>query len=345
MKQTYLLVGDLHAQINNLEDTGIILDAVAYIVRQQNVQFTVFLGDVYHTHSVMRQEVVKLLQDKLLNTRGAGQGKPIIIVGNHDLVGPTNLASNACDLTLSDVAAVVSEPLQVNDILLMPFIPDNEVFIQLCNQYPDTTVLICHQTFDGSVYENGFYAPEGVDQKLIPQKYVLAGHIHKAQTIGKVKYVGTPRALTAAEHNEDKGVTIVTYDTELKTLDTKFISLNSLVKTYIHLDIKQDSFNADQLLSMRWKPKDSVSIHLYGTEEFCDEINSKIIPALKASSSGTTIKTIPHITRNQAQDKQIDITTESLKDALHRYVMTISPVKNEIREDIWETIQKEMNLP
>lgn len=348
MIKKFLLIGDLHAQINNLEDTEIIFDHIEKLVKENDISFVVYLGDMYHTHSVMRQEVVEVLQRRLRTTKGNAQGKPIVLVGNHDLVGPTSLQMNACDLTLSEVAAVISEPLEVGDILFVPFIPNNDVFINICNNYKKTKIIICHQTFDGSVYENGFYAPGGIDQKKIPQQLIISGHIHKRQTIGNVVYVGTPRALTAAEYNENKGLIILEYDDSIVDVKDahkfRLFSLNPYVKTFKKIDVHSGTEANDLLGSnfLDWNDKDHITLHLYGNEEFCEYFDKVSLPEIKKQKPKTVVKLVYHIETKNSGVQSIDVTQESLHDALKRYVFDLSNIKTELKEEVWQTVRKEL---
>src|ERR1700677_1689120 len=215
-----LIVGDLHAQVSNLEDTEIVLQEIKKIADnpENKVDYVIFMGDLYHTHSVLRQEVISLLKKHIPLIRGNKQALTVILVGNHDMVGPTNSATNAISLTLGHDAHIVNEPdLIMAGVLAVPFIPSSEEFVKICNHpsFKDTNLLLCHQTFDGSQYEHGFYAPDGVKQELIRQPVIISGHIHKEQQVGKVYYVGTPRALNSSEYNEKKGVKIITYSPHL----------------------------------------------------------------------------------------------------------------------------------
>jgi hypothetical protein len=38
--------------------------------------------------------------------------------------------------------------------------------------------VVCHATFNGARYENGFYAKEALDPDAVPQKRIISGHIH-----------------------------------------------------------------------------------------------------------------------------------------------------------------------
>jgi DNA repair exonuclease SbcCD nuclease subunit len=92
----------------------------------------------------------------------------------------------------------------------LPYIHDNDEFIRIANElHQHSHTLICHATFDGAEYENGFYAPDGIDQYKLNYKCIISGHVHKQADLGKVWYPGTPRWLTSSDANEEKGIWIV----------------------------------------------------------------------------------------------------------------------------------------
>jgi hypothetical protein len=75
-------------------------------------------------------------------------------------------------------------------------------------------LLVCHQTFNGSKYENGFYASDGVDPDLLSQEYIISGHIHTPQRVGKVWYPGSPRWQIVTDANTDRAIWVVEHDDE-----------------------------------------------------------------------------------------------------------------------------------
>ena len=340
----YLVVGDIHAQIGNLEDTETILKELVEIIRDFKVDIVVFLGDLYHTHSVVRQEVVNLFKKYMKQIYGQIQfKKPYVLVGNHDLVGPTNTSMNAVSLTLGDDVFVIDKTFSPGgDIVFVPFMPDNEAFIAECNKYPGAITLFCHQTFDSAQYENGFYAPGGVDQKKIPQKYVIAGHIHKKQSVGKVFYVGTPRALTASDCNEDKGVHILDYNEETQTLIVDhFISFNNMVKAYYKMDITEgeiDKVLAKLAEPKRFKPEDDVTLSVHGSREFCKDMQAQI------ETVGCVAKLRVALDIKQNEQKQLSIESAGMtvEDALKKYVFEIANVDSNLKDGVWKTIQNAM---
>lgn len=326
-----MLIGDPHGQPNNLKDLDSVFALAADILAKQGVDYVYIMGDLFHTHAILRQEVIDFYQKRLKLLHGLNQVRPGVIVGNHDLLGPTNGSTNAVSLVLSDVATAIAEPMQVApNVWAVPFIPDNKEFVRICNEeVPHDSILLCHQTFEGSRFENGFYAPEGVDQGLIPQKVVISGHIHNRQTIGKVTYIGTPRAVTASEANEDKGIAL--FDTTTKEI--AYISTNHLVKCYKHIEIHQDG-NTTIPRDLNFD-KDDVRVSIEGTEEFYAEFlrnNGWIIGKAKI---------IPNIKKELG--KQINLeTSASMHDALKKYVFEVAGLEDSIKETVWTKLQEIM---
>lgn len=339
-----LIVGDLHAQVSNLEDTEAILEEIEKIASnpENKVDHVIFMGDLYHTHSVLRQEVIALIKKRVPyvhQTNGTCR-RPIILVGNHDMVGPTNATTNAISLTLEHGVRVIDSPTQIlQGILAVPFTSDPEKFVAYCNEddFKETKLLLCHQTFDGSQYENGFYAPDGVKQERIRQPVVISGHIHKEQHVGKVYYVGTPRALNSSEYNEKKGVKIITYSPYLgKILDVESFDFNDKVKTYHRYDISEGQ--EFPVVPLTTSPKDDILFHIHGTKEFCNQMTARI----EALNLVGTIKIVPDVKRDVKKQLSIEEAGVSTEDVLKKYVFEVSDIESTSKEKVWQKIQKLM---
>jgi len=50
---------------------------------------------------------------------------------------------------------------------------------------------LCHQTFDGAKFSEGFYTTDGIDSSLIKTDLIISGHIHIEQRWANVYYPGT----------------------------------------------------------------------------------------------------------------------------------------------------------
>lgn len=323
-----LLIGDPHGQPNNLKDLQSIFDLAEFIVGKEDVEYTALMGDLFHTHRIIHQEVVSFYKENLKRIKGKNQfNYPIVLVGNHDMVGPTNDSLNAVSLTLEGYCSPVVKATNLFDgVWGVPFIADKNKFVDVCNTIPADAILLCHQTFDGSKYENGFYAPDGLDQHLIPQKTIISGHIHSAQTIENVTYIGTPRAVTAGEANQSKYIYV--FDTETK--DFRKYCTDKFVKTYRTLEVNENT--ALHLEGLDFI-KDDIRIMVSGSQEFYNhfiEYHKELIGK---------VKLIPNI--KQVSGKKIDLEkSESIKDALQKYVFEVADINEELKEGVWKKLQE-----
>jgi DNA repair exonuclease SbcCD nuclease subunit len=204
-----LVVGDPHATVEELEDCQALTELIVTKVKQHSVEYVLFLGDLHHNHSVVRAEVLKFWNETFEKIVNAG-ATPVALVGNHDRVSDTN--SNTNSLFLYSNVQIVDKPIfWLEGIVLAPWEPDNEKFLNEAGKkwlnQPHT--LICHQTFNGSQYENGMYAKDGVDPndtRLYLFKNIISGHIHTHQKFGKVWYIGSPRWRTVSDAGVDKNI-------------------------------------------------------------------------------------------------------------------------------------------
>ena len=204
-----LLVGDPHAQVSDLGEMNLLMDFIESTAINKNVDCVIFLGDLFHNHNILRLEVIDFWQTRL---KKLAEIKPIIaLVGNHDTRGNVEQEWTLNSLTtIKNIqnVTVVSSPQIIDGWAYIPYTQNNDVFISKANELAQQSkILVCHQTFDGSVYDNGMYAPDGIDpSKIKGFDTIISGHIHKHQTFSNVVYVGTPRWMGVSDANENKGI-------------------------------------------------------------------------------------------------------------------------------------------
>lgn len=206
----YLIVGDYHAEPSDLEDCRRLANFIVETAKEQKA-IVIFTGDQYHTHAIIHAEVQLFWFELYSRLQNEAFGS-ISLIGNHDKPGSASSKASAM-LAHTSQTDVIREPVPAtNNVLFLPYYDDKEAFIADCKKYPSIHTLICHQTFDGSTYDNGFYAKDGIDPNLIPQKLVISGHIHTPQEFGKVWYVGAPRWRTLSDANTDRHIWLVVFD-------------------------------------------------------------------------------------------------------------------------------------
>jgi DNA repair exonuclease SbcCD nuclease subunit len=337
-----LLVGDLHVQQNNIEDTGELFGLVDQILDEdKGISHVCFLGDIFHTHDVVRQEPAFFVRSKIseIAKKFGSRVAWIALAGNHDYSTPSaSTIDNAVRLVLGDLLTVVdSYSISLNPefnslpFFFIPFIGDNERFIKIVEGISPDKILICHQTFDGSKYENNQTAPNGVDQNRVPQKLIISGHIHTKQNLknnhNEVVYVGTPRALTSNEVNQKKYLTVYDSDLNIFTLHPT----DHLVKQFISFEINQ----GDEQIAIvpTWKAKDDVRIHVNGNQEF-------YVQVLEANAHLTgQARFIPNIRKELSKTLDLDSGEFTIDEALHKYVHEVIDVSDDLRKEIWTKLQ------
>jgi len=188
-----LIVGDPHITIQRIEDGRAFLKRLAALSRKNDIEEVVLLGDLFHTFSVIRSEVLEAWCNffREVNT-------PIIaLVGNHDYAGQSG-GSHALEplryIKPEENSKTIVDKLTVrNGIYYLPFIRNNDEFEKICKSIPANSTLVCHQSFHGAEFGSGYLDPHGADTECIRHlASVVSGHIHKRQEFGNVWYPGVP---------------------------------------------------------------------------------------------------------------------------------------------------------
>ncbi len=203
-----LLVGDPHVVTEELADCERLLDLVEETCSNEDVEAIVFMGDLHHNHAVIALDVMAFWRRRLEQLRRKTGLKPYLIVGNHDRSGDGSNPNHAL-LAYEGLAYVVDrkmniiEPRSVNNTppaaVLLGYTGDPDKFHELVAGTRGRAIL-CHETFNGAKFDNGFYAPEGIDPSRYPDFTFISGHIHTPQRVGSnVTYIGAPRWRTVSD--------------------------------------------------------------------------------------------------------------------------------------------------
>lgn len=194
-----LVVGDLHLQVNRLEDNQKLLDGL--ISLSDSHDLVILLGDVNHTFSIVRSEILSQMTYFFNNVKC-----PVIcLVGNHDYAGQMG-GTHALEPFKSKTTTIVEDWVVIDGIYYAPFMRDDRLFGTKCSAIPAGSLLFCHQSFFGARFSNGFEDPHGSDPKCCEHIQVISGHIHSSQTVGTVFYPGTPYQQNFGEAGEEKKV-------------------------------------------------------------------------------------------------------------------------------------------
>lgn len=268
-----LYVGDPHVVPDELDDCQALLDLVTKTAVENVVDAVVFLGDQHHTHSLVRLEVVSFWRRNLCAMRKAEVKAVVKLKGNHDCFLEPDAKGSALDAyrDFQPWLTIVDEGVHygvVDGVVFMPFCHTEERFRQ-CLEFAPTgfhRTLVCHQTFNGAKYENGFPAPDGFDLEKVFFPTVISGHIHTPQMVGKCWYVGAPRWRTFHDANIDRNIWLVEHDENGAIIRSEGISTGDVCRQIKHLELTPDVLAPKYI-----NPAHVWHIDLRGPAEWVDE--------------------------------------------------------------------------
>lgn len=178
------------------------------------------LGDLFHTHSILRLEVIDFWNAWLDVLSEATD--LFVLVGNHDQSGDYQAGASALTVfqhMKKRKLKIIENARHEGLYAYVAYHHNHTEFIEKANAMYDlgARVLVCHQTFNGSKYESGMYAPDGIDPALLKFDTIISGHIHSTQVVivsetKTVDYPGTAKWDTASDANEKKGLWLYEHD-------------------------------------------------------------------------------------------------------------------------------------
>lgn len=321
-----LLIGDMHATSNELEDCWCLIYYIAQICKEQGIKDVCFLGDQFNSMSVLELEVLyfwkealEYLKKQKLNIK--------VICGNHDY--SSNQASNQHSLVMfKDLVKIIDEPYFEDGILYMPFMRDNKKFINICKEYACiTNTVMGHAEFNSAQYDNGFYIKNGIEISEIEQSTLIMGHIHKPQFCGKLRYIGSPRWRYLSDANTDRNIWLYEFDDKGNVLCNASFSTNNVCKRIWAIEDNEESpLNIEDL--KLFNEKDDVRIDLKGSESY--------IKSRKPLYSQYKVRTFVKNNKNFVIKE-----SDGIKTAFIKYLNNFKP-KNETNIEDLKDMSKEL---
>jgi DNA repair exonuclease SbcCD nuclease subunit len=281
-----LRVGDPHVTVTNLAESRELMKFVIKNAKERNCRHVELLGDLFHTHAVVRSEILNFWTE-IFGLFAAAEMPVKCLVGNHDQIGDRERENvhalipfkNFPYVTVIDIPMVPGPSC----IAYLPYMADKDKFVEAANRlfdFEETTVLVCHQTFQGSTFENGFYAEDGIDLSLLKHKQIISGHIHKMQKIGKCFYPGTAKWDKATDAGQDKGIWFFEHAENGDIITEEFITTKDIVTPIYRYVIKEGEPEPDISATAR------VAIELHGSSAW-------IVTMKKKYKNKASIRAIP----------------------------------------------------
>lgn len=273
-----LRVGDPHVKVTNIDESDALMNFVNDMALQHRPDRIELLGDLFHNHAVIRLEVLEFWK-QWLDTLSEAQ-ELVVLVGNHDQSGDYNSHDNALSIfqKLRKKNLVIVEYPQVRGVFgYLPYIHDKQKFIEATDALVEqgAKTIVCHATFDGSKFDNGMYAPDGVDPTRIASKLIISGHIHALQrykTIAgqEVIYPGTARWDSLSDANQTKGIWLFEHDADGKIVSEQMIDTSHICQPIISLVWKE----GEEAPTV--KENSRTTIELVGSSEWISKQKTKL---------------------------------------------------------------------
>lgn len=188
-----MVVGDIHLNKRYAQRSEALLDDIKIKAAISKPDFIVLLGDIFDHHRNMYSDLCTIFE-KFLSTVSC---KVVGIVGNHDMHDSRTYLPESHALAAyreHPNFLVVDKPiLQVIGGLNIGFVPYTPpgYFARAISEMPAQPELVfAHQEFIGCEMAASHRSTVG---DPLPEAYwVISGHIHGYQRVGKVWYPGTP---------------------------------------------------------------------------------------------------------------------------------------------------------
>jgi DNA repair exonuclease SbcCD nuclease subunit len=321
----YLIIGDVHATPSELNDCWELMHYINQIAIEHKVHGIVFLGDQYHTHSIIHLEVqdfwrkaLEYLKEPTCNT--------ICLVGNHDMSGVKESKVSAMDVH-DQLAFIINKPTCLDGILYIPYMADTQEFIRVCQKYhtdyPEVKIVVCHQEFNGANM-GGMYSKEGIDINQIPQAIIVSGHIHAKQQLDKVFYPGSPRWRTLADANEHKSIVLM--DFYSGTVIKEFPTDKVCKKVIVH------ESHESQPLEHTLDPHTDTTIKIFGSAKFCES------EAERWKALGAKVKVfVDQVTVATIKE------SDGLSTSFYKYWQKYQPPRQSLKEQLWKLAQNRIS--
>lgn len=199
MSTPFLATADLHLSDNPRDEyRHKFMKRLPVIIRERKAQGLIILGDL--TEEKDRHSA--WLVNKMVEHLRAVEVPVLVMRGNHDGISPDEpffgFIKHIPQLTWVNKPMVAQQlprpwPELLGRSLFLPHTRDHEKDWRGVNMLKGTDFIFAHNTFKGAMSDNGARVLDGIPTSVFPKNTeVLAGDVHKPQTIGPVTYIGAP---------------------------------------------------------------------------------------------------------------------------------------------------------
>lgn len=216
MTSKVVVIGDPHFRIDNIQEVDMFIENITTLVKSENPDFVVCLGDLLHTHERLHTLVLNKAYDFIKKI--SFEFKIFVLVGNHDYIQNQQfLTRNHWMNGMKEWKNVVIVDEVVEHIsngckfIFVPYVPNGR-FMDALHTHPGWETSCCifaHQEFYGC--KMGAIISVDGDRWATENPPVISGHIHARQRPQKNIYYPGASMQTAFGESDDNIISIVTF--------------------------------------------------------------------------------------------------------------------------------------
>jgi DNA repair exonuclease SbcCD nuclease subunit len=333
-----IAVGDPHFQTENIPEVNLFIDKLEKLVIDEKPDLIVILGDVLHTHE--RLHTTPLNKAYEFFNRMRKITKTFVLVGNHDAVNNQiflndNHWMNA--LKEWDNIVIVDKVIhyETNGLhfVLCPYVPPNKFIDALNTDETDWTEADCifaHQEFYGCKM-GAIVSVEG-DKWDENYPYVVSGHIHSKQTIGKNIYYCGSSMQHAFGESDNNIIPVLTWNKQGEKYNLREVDLGLPRKKIVYTDVTNiENYQLPQT-------EDKIKITISGVyDEF--KAFKKTNKYKELIKSGTKVVFKPKkIKKEEEKNHEIQEEEEDQKDFVKILTNLVCREKNSVLYKVFEQV-------
>jgi DNA repair exonuclease SbcCD nuclease subunit len=241
-----LAIGDPHFRIDNLDDIAVYIARIEALVKNEQPNFVVVLGDLLHCHERLHTTVLNKAYSFINRLRRL---TPVyVLVGNHDYINNSQFLSdnhwmNAMkeweNVYIVDKGMIANTPY--GKFIFCPYVFPGKFeealnIIDPNGGWKTARSIFCHQEFYGC--KMGAVTSVEGDKWDLENPIIISGHVHDKQRIqDNIFYTGSSIQHAFGE-SHDKTITMCHYGENIKF---ESVDLNLPRKKIIYMDIDRIS--------------------------------------------------------------------------------------------------------
>lgn len=221
----YVLFTDIHfgKKSNSDEFNQQCLDFLKFIedtVNEIHIDGAIFLGDWFDSRNAINVKTLKYGIEGIYSLGNIGKGNSYMILGNHDLYYKDRRDISSIVIPEGDIGVeVIDEPIMVDDMLLCPWLLDEEKLTDLIKQYNPQYVFGHFEIPSFSFNKLSKYDGEYNPSEYQGPKRILSGHFHMRQEKNNITYIGNCFSHDFSDANDYNNKGFAVLDTETNKID------------------------------------------------------------------------------------------------------------------------------